>query len=422
MAKSTEKKPLVPGKKPLVIVESPAKAKTISKFLGSGYLIEASIGHVRDLPSSADEIPDEHRKEAWSRLGIDVEHDFKPIYVVPPGKRDQIRKLKALLKQAGHLYLATDEDREGESISWHLLQELAPKVPVDRLVFHEITKEAILAALANPRQIDTSLVEAQETRRIVDRLYGYSVSPLLWRKIRPRLSAGRVQSVAIRLIVEREKERLAFHRAGYWDVEGTFRTAPGATFKAGLVSLAGRRIATGKDFDAATGRLEASKELPTHLVEKTARDLVARLRGRPAKVISLEQKPFTERPRAAVHDEHAAAGVREQAPVHRAAHDARRAAALRERLHDLHAHRLDDAVERGAVGGALADQARVRARPTCPRRRGPTRRRSRTRRRPTRRSARRDPRSRTRATSAPRWATTSARSTTWSGSAPSRRR
>ena len=291
MAKTT-------SKKPLVIVESPAKAKTISKFLGSGYLIEASIGHVRDLPSSAEEIPEESRKEAWSRLGIDVEHDFAPLYVVPKQKRDQIRKLKALLKQADHLYLATDEDREGESISWHLLQELAPKVPVERLVFHEITKEAILAALEHPRAIDANLVEAQEARRIVDRLYGYSVSPLLWRKIRPRLSAGRVQSVAIRLIVERERERLAFHRAGYWDVEGTFQTPAGASFDAKLMTLGGRRIATGKDFDPATGRLEDAKEPPAHLLEKDARALVDRLTGRPARVSSVEQKPVTERPSA----------------------------------------------------------------------------------------------------------------------------
>ncbi|HVG95238.1 MAG TPA: type I DNA topoisomerase [Planctomycetota bacterium] len=292
MAKRTDKKP------PLVIVESPAKAKTIGRFLGSGYLIEASIGHVRDLPSSAAEIPEAVRKEPWARLGIDIEHEFAPLYVVPREKREQIRKLKALLKQAGSLLLATDEDREGESISWHLLQELKPKVPVKRLVFHEITKAAIEAAIANPRDVDTQLVEAQEARRIVDRLYGYSVSPLLWRKIRPRLSAGRVQSVAVRLVVEREQERLRFRRAGYWDAKGRF-VAAGNGFDAQLVEVGGRRVATGKDFDPATGKLSGEGgERPTHLQEADARALVARLEGKPARVDSLEQKPFTERPAA----------------------------------------------------------------------------------------------------------------------------
>ncbi|MBL9089026.1 MAG: type I DNA topoisomerase [Planctomycetia bacterium] len=283
-------------KKPLVIVESPAKAKTIGKFLGSGYLIEASIGHVRDLPSSAAEIPESVRAEAWSRLGIDIEHDFKPLYVVPRQKREQIKKLRALLKQAGMLYLATDEDREGESISWHLVDELKPKVPIKRLVFHEITKEAIHEALAHPREIDANLVEAQEARRLVDRLYGYSVSPLLWRKIKPRLSAGRVQSVAVRLIVDRELERIAFRRAAYWDVEGGFR-APGGAFDATLVTLGGKRVAGGKDFDAATGRLEEKAVgNVAHLLEKDARALVARLAGKPAKVVSVEKKPYNERP------------------------------------------------------------------------------------------------------------------------------
>ncbi|MCC7139344.1 MAG: type I DNA topoisomerase [Planctomycetes bacterium] len=288
MAKST-------SKKPLVIVESPAKAKTISRFLGPDYVVEASIGHVRDLPSSAAEIPEAVRKEPWARLGIDVEHDFKPLYVVPKEKRDQIRKLKALLKDAGLLYLATDEDREGESISWHLLQELAPKVEVKRLVFHEITRDAIEASLRNPRSIDEHLVEAQETRRILDRLYGYSVSPLLWRKIRQGLSAGRVQSVAVRLVVERERERMAFHRASYWDVAGRFR-ASGAAFDAPLVSLGGRRVAGGKDFDPATGRLAQGKEPPVLLDEAAARALVARLAGRAGRVTSVEKKPYVERP------------------------------------------------------------------------------------------------------------------------------
>ena len=189
--------------KPLVIVESPAKARTISKFLGKDYVIEASVGHVRDLPANATEVPAAIKKESWGRLGINVEDGFKPVYVVPKDKREHLRRLKKLVKEASVLYLATDEDREGESISWHLLEELSPKTEVRRLVFHEITKDAIHHALANPREIDMALVEAQETRRIVDRLYGYEVSPLLWKKIKPRLSAGRVQSVAVRLVVER---------------------------------------------------------------------------------------------------------------------------------------------------------------------------------------------------------------------------
>jgi DNA topoisomerase-1 len=293
-----------PGR-PLVIVESPAKAKTIGKFLGRGYMIEASIGHVRDLPGSAAEIPESHRAFPWARLGIDIEDDFKPLYVVPPAKRDQIKKLKALLKRADRLLLATDEDREGESISWHLVQELRPKVPVERLVFHEITREAIAEALRTPRAIDENLVEAQEARRLVDRLYGYSVSPLLWRKIRPKLSAGRVQSTAVRLVVERELERMRFRRAAYWDVEGTF-AAPAGTFPATLVSVGGRRVATGKDFAPETGKLAEPKPdadgrkgaEPLHLDEAGARALAARLLRRPARVTSLEAKPFTDRPAA----------------------------------------------------------------------------------------------------------------------------
>jgi DNA topoisomerase-1 len=200
----------------LVIVESPAKARTIGKFLGKGYRVEASIGHVRDLPQGAKQVPAQYKGESWANLGVNVDDGFTPIYIVPPGKTKQIKLLKDQLKDATALYLATDEDREGEAISWHLLELLKPKVPVHRLVFHEITDSAIQAALAGPRQVDQGLVRAQETRRIVDRLFGYEVSPLLWRKVRPKLSAGRVQSVAIRLIVERERERMAFVSAAWW--------------------------------------------------------------------------------------------------------------------------------------------------------------------------------------------------------------
>ncbi len=283
---------------PLVIVESPAKARTISKFLGSDYRIEASIGHIRDLPSDASEVPAELKKEKWAKLGIDVEHDFKTLYVVPADKKDHLKKLKGMVKDASVLYLATDEDREGESISWHLLQELQPKCETKRLVFHEITKSAILEALEHPRQIDMDLVEAQETRRIVDRLYGYTVSPLLWKKVRPRLSAGRVQSVAVRLIVERERERMRFVPAEYWSVDATFAGQHGdaTAFSAGLQGLGDQRVATGRDFDPDTGKLKPEAKGLVLLGEKVAREVAEELHGKPATVADVEQKPYTERP------------------------------------------------------------------------------------------------------------------------------
>src|SRR3954469_2115097 len=233
----------------LVIVESPAKARTISKFLGGNYTVEASIGHIRDLPQGAKELPAEYKGEKWAYLGVNVENDFAPVYIVPPNKKSQVTKLKQLLKDSSELYLATDEDREGEAISWHLCEVLKPKVPVHRLVFHEITSEAIHNALEHPRTIDDGLVKAQETRRILDRLYGYEVSQLLWRKIGPKLSAGRVQSVAVRLIVERERQRIAFRAATWWDLLGRFAAGEAKQFEAELVSIDGRRIPSGKDFD-----------------------------------------------------------------------------------------------------------------------------------------------------------------------------
>ena len=279
---------------PLVIVESPAKARTISKFLGPKYTIEASIGHIRDLPEGAKEIPEEFKGEDWAYLGVNVKENFEPVYIVPQDKIKQVRKLKSLLKEAGELYLATDEDREGEAISWHLCEVLQPKVPVHRLVFHEITKEAILESLEHPRAIDENLVRAQETRRIIDRLYGYDVSPLLWRKIRPRLSAGRVQSVAVRLIVERERQRMAFRAATYWDLLGTFAKTNGESFQAELISADGRKIPESRDFDPATGMLKD----PTLLVldEKGAEALLERLRNGSAQITNLEKKPYTTRP------------------------------------------------------------------------------------------------------------------------------
>ena len=295
--KKTKKAKKKPKGRNLVIVESPAKARTIARFLGSDYVIEASVGHIRDLPANAAEVPAKFKKEKWSRLGIDIENGFAPLYVVPKTKREHIRRLKALVKDASALYLATDEDREGESISWHLLQELKPKAEIRRLVFHEITKKAIEEALANPRDIDSNLVEAQETRRLVDRLYGYEVSPLLWKKVKPKLSAGRVQSVAVKLIVERERDRIRFCDASYWDLKGKF-SAQGddSLFEATSITVDGKRIAIGKDFDQATGTLKEVSAPPIHLEEKKAREICARLQGKDAVVLRLEKKPYTQKP------------------------------------------------------------------------------------------------------------------------------
>lgn len=285
-----------------MIVESPAKARTIGKYLGSKYRIEASIGHIRDLPSTASEVPARLKGVKWAKLGIDVEDDFKALYVVPAAKKEHLKKLRALVKNAPVLYLATDEDREGESISWHLLEELKPKCETRRLVFHEITKSAILAALEHPREIDMDLVEAQETRRLVDRLYGYTVSPLLWKKVKPKLSAGRVQSVAVRLIVERERERMRFVPADYWSLEATFVGGDrGITFPASLHTIGDRRVASGRDFEQETGKLKDDGRLKdggevTVLTEEIATSLADELDGKPAQVVKVDQKPYTERP------------------------------------------------------------------------------------------------------------------------------
>ena len=250
----------------LVIVESPAKARTIEGYLGRGYVVESSIGHIRDLPQSAADIPAKLKGESWARLGVDVDHDFEPVYVVSRDKKSHMTKLKGLLKDADELYLATDEDREGEAIAWHLLDELKPKVPVHRMVFHEITPQAINAAVANPRDIDMDLVEAQEARRILDRLYGYEVSPVLWRKVMSGLSAGRVQSVATRLVVDRERERMKFRVASYWDLEGTFDAGEKhdqRMFPAKLHSIDDTRVARGSDFGQ-DGELKApARRSPT---------------------------------------------------------------------------------------------------------------------------------------------------------------
>ncbi len=277
-----------------MIVESPAKARTISKFLGRNFVVEASIGHIRDLPENAGEVPKEYKGKAWARLGVNVDEGFKPIYVIPAKKAGQVRKLKNLLRTASELYLATDEDREGEAISWHLREVLRPRVPVRRLVFHEITAEAIQEALANPRDINESLVQAQEARRILDRLYGYEVSPLLWKKVRPKLSAGRVQSVAVRMIVERERERMAFRSASYWDLLGTFARASQDRVEAVLASFEGRRIPSGKDFDPKEGKVKDPSLLV--LNEREARELAERLRTAEFRVASVDEQADISRP------------------------------------------------------------------------------------------------------------------------------
>jgi DNA topoisomerase-1 len=280
----------------LVIVESPAKARTIGQFLGSDYVVESSIGHIRDLPSSAAQIPKQYKKEKWARLGVNIEKNFEPLYVVPPDKTKQVTKLRKLLKDADELYLATDEDREGEAIAWHLLQVLKPKVPVKRMVFHEITREAIDEALAQPREVDAELVEAQETRRILDRLVGYEVSPVLWRKVKPRLSAGRVQSVAVRVIVERERQRMRFRSAGYWDVEAILRTRDGReeTVLTKMIELDGKRLAVGRDFDPETGVLNDAAAV--ELLDATSAPAISSaLESAAFTVTDVQERPYTQK-------------------------------------------------------------------------------------------------------------------------------
>jgi len=285
--------------KSLVIVESPTKARTIEKFLGKDFEVRASYGHIRDLPNNAAEIPEDVKKQKWARLGVNVDSDFDPLYIIPEDKKKNVRELKSLLKGSDTLFLATDEDREGESISWHLLKVLEPKIPVKRMVFHEITKEAINEALNSPRDIDENLVRAQETRRIIDRLFGYSVSPLLWKKMAPRLSAGRVQSVALRLLVERERERIAFRKAIYWDLKALFSKAgkedAASQFEADLTHVGGKRVAIGKDFEQTSGKLLEKGDV-VHLDAAGSAALRERLLKATPTVGSIEEKPYTTRP------------------------------------------------------------------------------------------------------------------------------
>ncbi len=279
--------------KPLVIVESPAKAKTLGRFLGNKYRVEASFGHIRDLPESAADVPKEIKPKEWGRLGVDVDAEFTPYYVVPDDKKKQVAMLKAAVKDASELLLATDPDREGESISWHLREVLKPKVPVRRIVFHEITEEAVNEALRHPGEVNDNLVRAQESRRILDRLYGYTLSPVLWKKVQTGLSAGRVQSVAVRLIVEREEDRRAFRTGVFWDLEASLRS-DGRTFGATLVKVGPDRVATGKDFDPLTGVMKTAKA--RLLDEAAATAILAAVEREAWTVTSVENKPGAERP------------------------------------------------------------------------------------------------------------------------------
>ncbi|AWB81103.1 type I DNA topoisomerase [Corynebacterium yudongzhengii] len=290
--------------KTLVIVESATKAKKIQKYLGDNYIVEASVGHIRDLPRGAADVPAKYKKEPWARLGVDTEHEFKPLYVVSQDKKKKVTELKRLLKEVDQLYLATDPDREGEAIAWHLLEVLKPKVPVRRMVFNEITESAIREAAQQTRDIDQDLVDAQETRRILDRLYGYEVSPVLWKKVMPRLSAGRVQSVATRVIVERERERMAFVSADYWDLTAELDTGNEQadqdnprTFEARLTGVDGQRVAQGRDFND-DGQLKNTKDELTVVDKQLAESLAAGLKGATMTVASVEEKPYSRKPQA----------------------------------------------------------------------------------------------------------------------------
>ena len=371
----------------LVIVESPAKARTIGKYLGSGYTVEASIGHVRDLPQGAAQIPAQYKSEPWSNLGVNVNDNFTPIYIVPPGKSKQIKLLKDRLKEADALYLATDEDREGEAISWHLLEILKPKVPVHRLVFHEITKDAIQAALAvAARRGRWSGASARNPPHSRPACTAMKFRRCLWRKVRPKLSAGRVQSVAVRMIVERERERMAFVSATWWDLIGKFAKTNGQQLEADLMSVDGRRVPSGKDFDPATGKAQE----PGDDAARRPR------RSRPRRADSPRRVPRRQRRRQAVHfealpafhDQHAAARSQSQARLHRPADDAGRPKPVRKRSHHLHAYRFDQPGTGGDRRRPAAGDRRIRQRVSAGR--GPrlSSRKSKTLRRPTKAFAR----------------------------------
>ena len=354
----------------LVIVESPAKAKTIAGYLGRGYVVESlDRAHPRPARRARPTCPPKIKGEPWARLGVDVDNDFTPYYVVSRDKKSHMTKLKGLLKDASELYLATDEDREGEAIAWHLLDELKPKVPVRRMVFHEITSSAITAAVESPRDIDMDLVEAQEARRILDRLYGYEVSPVLWKKVMSGLSAGRVQSVATRLVVDKERERMAFRTAAYWDLEGTFDAGAKHDERMFPAKLLLRRRRPGgprlrlHPAGRAQGRQQRRPPRPR---PRRGAGLGPR-RRRTFEIRSVESKPYTRKPYAPFRTTTLQQEASPQARLQRLAHHVGRAAALRERLHHLHAHRLHDAVgvgdRRGPRPGARPVRRGVRPRP-----------------------------------------------------------
>ena len=346
----------------LVIVESPAKAKKIQEYLGAEFTVESSIGHIRDLPRNAADVPKAYKGEPWARTGIDVDNGFKPLYVENRDKKDHIRLLKTLLKEADELYLATDEDREGEAIAWHLIEVLnpGPEMPVKRMVFHEITKDAIQLAVQSPRELDRKMVDAQEARRILDRLYGYEVSPVLWKKVMPQLSAGRVQSVATRIVVERERERMAFIEASYWDVKGTFAAAQGddqREFSAALNTIDGVRLASGRDFGD-DGRL--ARDDVTVLDEAGAQSLVGALDGVPYEVRARETKPYRRRPAApfitSTYQQEAGRKLGMSAQM-----AMRAAQGLYEKgLHHLYANRQHHAVGHGTAGRPHDDLGALR--------------------------------------------------------------
>ena len=345
----------------LIIVESPAKAKTIARFLGDEFSVASgpleptvmsSVGHIRDLPQRASDVPESYKGESWARLGVDVDNGFKPLYIVNAGKKDVVRDLKRELKDADELYLATDEDREGEAIAWHLLEVLNPpsSMPVKRMVFHEITPSAIEEAIANPRDLNRRLVDAQETRRILDRLYGYEISPVLWKKVSQGLSAGRVQSVATRLVVERERERMRFVAASYWNLDGEFSIVEQQDrFNATLVQLDGARLATGKDFDL-EGR--PTRDDVAVLDEAGATTLAAELERRVVRCSLRRAQAVSPSAGSSVHHFDVPTGGGPETAHGRSTGDALRAVAVRERLHHLHAYRQHHAVEHRAQRGA----------------------------------------------------------------------
>ena len=350
----------------LVIVESPTKARVIGGFLGAGYVVEASSGHIRDLPRNAADVPAAHKGEAWARLGVNTDNDFEPLYVVSPDRKEQVSRLKGLLKDADELYLATDEDREGEAIAWHLVETLNPKVPVRRMVFHEITPEAIAAAVANPREIDAHLVDAQETRRILDRLYGYEVSPVLWKKVLPRLSAGRVQSVATRIIVERERARMRFHVAQLLGRRGDLRRERAEGRRPRDVHRQPGRVDDVRIAAGATSiRRPAWLLRPSYILMKRVRADSPRACRSSVRGLAGRREALPPPPIRTVHDVDAAARGRPQVPLVVRHDDAGCAAAVRERLHHLYEDGLDQPVRDGPQcrpgAGPRVVRRRVRA-------------------------------------------------------------